>query len=244
MPTTTFHDLVEACGQAGCPVCRLEARTLERYIGNVFYESVNDIKTREYLRGHLGLCREHAQLTVDKNLGNALGFAIIYQDVITNILRGFEKNSTSPDSSGLSALLQQLPKQFRTAVQRAVYALTPRQHCIVCYQRDEIIKVIISELIKNLKEPELVEAFQTSEGLCVPHLKKAFESVRDPATFDLLLSVNREKLEGLLAELAEYIRKSDYRFQHEGFGTEGDSWLRAVNKLTGDRLYKNKKTKE
>jgi hypothetical protein len=181
---------------------------------------------------------------VDKNLGNALGFAIIYQDVITNILRGFEKNSTSPDSRGLSALLEQLPKQVRTAVQRAVYALTPRSHCIVCYQQDEIIRVIISELIKNLKEPELIKAFQASEGLCVPHLKKAFESVRDPATFDLLLSVNREKLESLLAELAEYIRKNDYRFTNEGFGTEGDSWLRAVNKLTGDRLYKNKKAKE
>jgi hypothetical protein len=245
MPTTTFHDLVEACGQPGCPVCRLEARTLERYISNVFYESVNDIKTREYLRGHLGLCREHAQLTVDKNLGNALGFAIIYQDVITNILRGFDKDAATPTSvRRLSSLLKQVPEQVSTAVQRVVYALTPHKHCIVCHQQDEVVKVIISELTKSLKEPELTKALQASEGLCIPHLKRAFESVRDSATFDLLLSVNREKLDGLLGELAEYIRKNDYRFQHEGFGAEGDSWLRAVNKLTGDRIYKNKKASE
>ena len=244
MATTTFHDLVEACRQTGCPVCRLEARTLERYISNVFYASVNDIKTREYLRGHLGLCREHAQLTVDKNLGNALGFAIIYQDVITNILRGFGKNNPSQKSRGLSVLLKQLPEQLGAAIQRVVYALTPHKHCIVCYQRDEVVKIVISELTKSLKEPELIQALQASEGLCIPHLKKAIEAVRDSATFDLLLSVNREKLEGLLAELAEYIRKNDYRFTDEGFGAEGDSWLRAVYKVTGDRLYKNKKTEE
>ena len=242
MATTTFHDLIEACGQPGCPVCRLEARALERYIRTVFYESVNDIKTREYLRGHLGLCREHTYLTVDKDLGNALAFAIIYQDVITNILRGFERGGSLHKVRGLSALLKQLPEQLGAAIQRVVYTLTPRKHCIVCYQQDEAIKVLISELTKSLKEPELTKALQASDGLCIPHLKKAFEAVRDQTTFDLLLSINREKLQGLLDELAEYIRKNDYRFQHEGFGIEGDSWLRAVYKLTGDRLYKSKKT--
>jgi hypothetical protein len=245
MPESTFHELLEACGQPGCPVCRLESRTLERYVGNLFYESVNDVKTREHLRGSLGLCREHAQLTVDKKLGNALGFAIIYQDVIKNILRGMEKDATPPTSTRrLASFLKQMPEQVSAAVQRVIYALTPHKHCLVCQQQEKAVHIFISALVDSLSDPETVKAFQASGGLCMPHLKKAFELVRDPSTYDLLLSVNREKLESLNAELAEYIRKSDYRFQHEGFGPEGDSWRRAVNKLTGDRIYKNKTSEE
>lgn len=212
MPSSTFHDLVEACQQSGCPVCRAEARILERYIDNLFYESVNDIKARERLRASLGFCREHARLAIDKRLGNALGFAIIYQDVITNILRGFEKETS------------------------IVKALTPRESCMVCKEQEKTAQLVVSALVEGLTEAQMKEALQTSDGLCMPHLKKVIESIRDLASEDLLRSIHLEKLESLREELAEFIRKNDYRFKDEGFGTESDSWKRAVNKLTGDRF--------
>jgi hypothetical protein len=212
MPSSTFHDLLEACLQTGCPVCRLEQKTLDRYISNLFYESVNDIKTRERLRASLGFCREHARMVLDRRLGNALGFAIIYQDVITNILRGIEKNGVGSSS------------------------LTPHKHCLVCQQRDKTLQSIVSALVEGLNEQQMKEALRSSNGLCMPHLKNAFESTSDGATTDLLLSIHREKLESLHSELAEFIRKNDYRFKDEGFGAEGDSWRRAVSKLTGDRF--------
>ena len=236
MPSSTFHDLLEACRQPGCPVCRLEGRALERYIGNLFYESVNDVKTRERLRASLGFCREHTRLAVDGRLGNALGFAIIYQDVITHILRGFEKDDLFPSPRRLPALLKQVPEQVSATVQRVLYALTPHKHCIVCQQQEKTLHTIIQTLVEGLTESQMTEALRSSDGLCVPHLKKAFESARESAVFDLILSVHREKLEGLRSELTEFIRKNDYRFKDEGFGTEGDSWKRAVNKLTGDRI--------
>jgi len=37
----------------------------------------------------------------------------------------------------------------------------------------------------------------------------------------------------LHAELAELIRKNDYRFMKEGLGKEGDSWLRALAMVIG-----------
>jgi hypothetical protein len=236
MPSSITHDLLEACHQTGCPVCRLEQRSLERYIENLFYASVNDIKTRERLRGSLGFCREHAQITVDRRLGNALGFAIIYNDVITNILRDLESDTVPPSTRPLSTLLKQMPQQVSATVQRVIYALTPHKHCIVCQQQDKVLHNIISFLIEGLNDSELGKALRASDGLCIPHLKKSFESVRDQETGNLLLSIHREKLESLRNELEEFIRKNDYRFKDEGFGTEGDSWRRAVNKLTGDRL--------
>ena len=40
------------------------------------------------------------------------------------------------------------------------------------------------------------------------------------------------------AELAEFIRKNDYQFSAEGFGKEGDSWLRAIGMIAGSRKAK------
>ena len=31
----------------------------------------------------------------------------------------------------------------------------------------------------------------------------------------------------------EFIRKNDYRFMSEGFGSEGDAWIRAIECLSG-----------
>ncbi len=37
----------------------------------------------------------------------------------------------------------------------------------------------------------------------------------------------------LVTELDESIRKNDYRFVSEGFGAEGDAWIRALERLSG-----------
>jgi uncharacterized protein DUF6062 len=233
MPTSIVYDFIEACREPGCPVCRLEARTVERYIDRLFYESVNDIETRERLRASLGFCREHAWLAMDKKLGSALGFAIIYQDVIDNVLRELQSNSVPPVTRRWSTLLKKIPEQVSGTVKRVLYALTPQKHCLACQQRDKSLHIILSSLVENLDNAETITALKSSDGLCLPHLKKTFEMVRDPAAIDLLLRVHREKLESLRDELAEFIRKNDYRFKDEGFGTESDAWRRAVAKVIG-----------
>jgi len=234
MTSSTTYDLIQACKKTGCPVCQLENAAVERYLDNLFYESVNDVQLREKLRGSLGFCREHAWLAVDKRLGSALGFAIIYQDVINNTLKQLESDEAPSPSRRWTNLLQQIPEQVSAMIQKIHYALTPHKHCIVCLQRDKTLHTITSSLVESLNEPDMKSALQSSDGLCLPHLKKTFESVRDMETGNLLLSLHREKLESLRGELAEFIRKNDYRFKDEGFGAESDSWKRAVSKVIGD----------
>jgi len=234
MASSTEYDLIQACRQPGCPVCLVEQSAVERYLDSLFYESVNDIQLREKLRASMGFCHEHAWLAVDKRLGSALGFAIIYHDVINNTLKQLDSNITPPVTKHWSSLLQQFPKQVSETIQKVLYALTPHKHCVVCLQRDKILHTIITSLIESLNKPEMISALKSSDGLCSPHLKKAFESVRDIDTSNLLLSIHREKLESLRDELKEFIRKNDYRFKDEGFGVEGNSWKRAVSKVIGN----------
>jgi hypothetical protein len=234
MPSSTAYDLLQACRKPGCPVCRVEQGAVERYISSLFYESVNDVQVRERLRASLGFCRDHARLATEKHLGNALGFAIIYQDVINHTLKQLGNEIVPPNTRRWSTLLKRIPEKVSEMVQRVLYALTPQKHCVVCQQRDRTLHLIISSLMDSLHELEMRNALQTSNGLCIPHLKKAFEAVTDPDVCEVLLTIHRENLESLQGELAEFIRKNDYRFKDEGIGAEGDAWRRAMNKLTGN----------
>jgi len=232
------YKLLEACREQGCPICRLEQRSVERYLDSQFYESVNSPAWRDRLRASLGFCHEHAWLAVDQRLGDALGFAIIYRDVINGILTRLQDGVPQRASRPSMTLLRRIPEPVRNIVERLLYALTPKKHCPACQHRAEMTRINISELVKELEEPEMAEALQASDGLCLPHLRLGLEQVKDVSALEILLAIHREKLEGLRAELAEFIRKNDYQFVEEGFGKEGDAWLRAVRLIVGSRKEK------
>jgi hypothetical protein len=238
LPTLTTYNLREACRKPGCPICRLEQRSVERYLDNQFYENVNTPKLRNWLRASLGFCQEHAWLAVDQRLGDALGFAIIYRDVINGILTRLENGVPYRASRRSMTLLKRIPEQVRNIVERMLYAFTPQKHCPACQHRDEMTRITISELVKELETPEMANALQVSDGLCVPHLRLALEHVKNVSACEKLLAIHREKLESLKAELTEFIRKNDYQFMAEGFGKEGNAWLRAIGLIAGSRKEK------
>ena len=67
----------------------------------------------------------------------------------------------------------------------------------------------------------------------MPHFLAALHTLKESESFESLLSIEREKLAALQLELAELIRKNDYRFSEEDWGAESDSWRRAIQILYG-----------
>ena len=231
-----LHKLVEAFREPGCPVCRLEQHSVERYLDSQFYENVNSPKWRDHLRASLGFCREHAWLAVEKRLGDPLGFSIIYRDLVNSVLKRLEAGEgAAPAPRGWTALLRQLPEKARARIAGALAAVTPRRRCPVCEHRDESTRNTLAALLEELKQPEMAAALQASQGLCLPHLRHALEHVQDLAVCETLLGIQRKKLEGWRHELDEFIRKNDYQFAAEGFGRERDAWLRAIAMLVGKK---------
>jgi hypothetical protein len=223
--SSTAHNLIEASRKSGCPACRLEQRAVERYLDNHFYENVNSPSWRKELRASLGFCHEHAWLGVNRRLGDALGYSIIYHDVLSSILHEWNDRAKASSSS----------RRHIAWLQKLLAALAPRKQCPVCSHRDETRRRILSSLVKEVHTPELRQALETGEGLCLPHLKLTLESSQVSSVQETLLTIHRARLEGLQAELAEFIRKSDYRIIKEGFGSEGDAWLRAISLVVGPK---------
>jgi hypothetical protein len=236
LPNFTAYQLLDACRERGCPVCRVEQHSVERYLDNQFYENVNSPKWRDRLRASLGFCHEHAWLAVNKRLGDALGFAIIYHDIANTVLNQLNHDSSSASHSPRrTSLRKQFTDQARITVEKILSAITPRKSCPVCEHREEAIRSTLSVLVKELQTPEMSNALQASDGLCFPHLRLTLEHVKDISVCEKLLTMHRAKLESLRAELAEFIRKNDYQFIQEGFGKEGDAWLRTLGMVVGSR---------
>jgi hypothetical protein len=216
------EELTNACQREGCPVCRLLDKSVKRAMQALFYEFVNDYDTRQGLRQSRGLCAQHAWQAADQHAGSPLGYAIVYKDVIEAIMESLPPDGGSSSQQG-----------WRGRIQKAIKALKPSKGCPVCAQAQATQKDILASLVKELANPAFVTALRASDGLCMPHFLAALHTLKGSESFEGLLSIEREKLAALQLELAELIRKNDYRFSEEDWGAEGDSWRRAIQILYG-----------
>jgi hypothetical protein len=158
--------------------------------------------------------------------GSALGIAILYRDLLRQAGRSLE--GARFDAGGLLR---------RGGAAAAVRALTPEKGCPACAHRDEMERLSLAAMLEALakRDKGMQAALDGSAGLCLPHVRRALALARDEASFAFLRGLMEAKLNGLVAELDEFIRKNDYRFTHEGFGAEGDSWKRAIGVVVGER---------
>jgi hypothetical protein len=214
----------------------LEQQGVKRYLDNQFYENVNSPAWSARLRASYGFCHEHAWLSVHERLGDALGFSILYHDIVNTILQSLDgeiKSMRAPRRQG--SVLKQIPESLRARAERFIASLTPRKGCPACEHREQVRRDLLAALIEDVQTAEMQETLKASEGLCLPHLRLVLGSAKETSVYGSILSLHRAKLESLKHELAEFIRKNDYQVIQEGFGSEGNAWLRAIRMIVGNR---------
>jgi len=213
-----YFTVLEAFQKAkGCAMCELETDATRRYLDSLLYESVNDPGVRENLIRSKGYCLRHAHLLL--GFGDGLGTAILYQDQVCLFLRF------------LADLKGAKPK----LVKKSPAAWHRHEACPACRLQIEGREYHADVLLEGLDGDEMRAAFEASPGLCVPHFLLALQRSHDPQRQQYLVQVEKKRFKELQGELEEFCRKHDYRFRKEGFGKEGDSWIRVVKMMTGSR---------
>lgn len=234
--TLSLHDVRDALAQPGCAICRLKTDAAERFLESLLWESVNDPGTRDDIRRALGFCHRHTWMLARNDA--SLGVAIITRDVLQSLLDTLEDarfQSLPPFS--LRRVQERLDrKQPATATSELVTRLDPQEKCPACVQAETMEDIYLSVLLENLLgEGGLLNAYEESHGLCLPHFRHTLTRVRGEAVFDALVNAQRFVWERLTGHLSEAIRKNDYRFRDEVRGEESGSWLRALAALAGAR---------
>jgi hypothetical protein len=218
---TLYFEVLDAVREAkGCPLCHLEADRMRRYLDGILYEFVNDSGVRAELARSKGFCHTHAHMLLGVEGPRALGIAILYRDQVHQFLK-FLQGLKEPTSDHFW-------RQKRSTVWEA------SEPCPACRLQAEQRLRYSEVVVGSLNEPEFRNAFEASAGLCVSHFLSALDLIQDFSVRDLLIAIQEAKLADLKHDLEEFCRKNDYRFRDEGFGKEGDSWLRAVRLMVGD----------
>lgn len=233
----SYHEITDACAQPGCPLCRLAERIVQRHLDRVIYDSVNDPPTRARLRESFGYCYPHAWQLTQTGDGTAVGVAFIYRDMLNAITKLLQTAQGERPSLSLLARLREKLNRTRpsSATEPIVQQLVPGHNCLACAERDKMTNLFLITLTDALGKGDAVmeQALRDSDGLCVPHLRQALALTRSETAVATLLTLTTTKLLALQTELSELLRKNDYRFRGEGFGSEADSWLRAVSAVIG-----------
>lgn len=221
-----FQAFLFACTQEGCPLCRLVEDRVQRYLDGWAYEFFTDVEIREELRHSQGFCHQHTwQLA---RLGAALPLAQTYRVVLSDLIDQLQPNideRSHPSSTGWFNRL------FASREQHAP--------CPACRLRDQAITPAVYTLRKALLNPIGYEHVAASRGLCLPHFRLACTSKprkHEEQWLPLLRKAQLGCLQRLDEELAELIRKHDYRFKDEEHGDEMVSWKRAAGLVAGEEF--------
>jgi len=107
------------------------------------------------------------------------------------------------------------------------------QVCPACRHVVEFESYHLKELIDSISEEKLLKAYKASRGICLPHFLLLEENHAAHPNFPLLMELQLGKSQSLKETLDEFIRKQDYRLQHEITPVEVQAWRVAMEFIGG-----------
>lgn len=233
-PTPSMvYDIIEASTRPGCPLCRVSRRWGERFMAAILYEEVTDPHTRGRLKESFGFCREHAWQAADVG-GTLLGMSIIYRGLLNQV--GAALAQATPQAQ--ARWWQKFGSKSDEERGRAAPGLAAQSECPACLQLRDLERTALVALTEALPGNERLRAGLSGpdKGFCLPHLRQALALAPTPEAFAFLQQSTLSRLEALGAEMEEFIRKYDHRFNKEEWGSERDSWQRAIAWVAGGTI--------
>ncbi len=223
--------LVEACAQSGCPICGIGKKSVNAYLQMVMAAYVDAPDLRQQLCDSWGYCHNHAWMLSTVERGNLLTISIMYNDILEReAQKALARGSVKKKSGGLMQGLFKGKKLSQALQHLPLQRICPACELIVDIEANAL-KIMLKALVQ--KDNQMRDALRNSDGICFPHLNLAIELAQDQAVSEILLTLSKEKLAKIREELSEFIRKHDYRFQHEPIGEEKQGWKRALNLIVG-----------
>ncbi|MBZ0296558.1 MAG: DUF6062 family protein [Anaerolineae bacterium] len=228
-----YFDLIETFPKPGCAVCSLLLHDVERFVDLLMFEFDNSEEMRAVFSASRGVCGEHGEMLRQNKLGNVLGTAKLYRASLNEVLHILDHAQVeSLPPSNLDRLRGRGAKSNNTPL---ADQLAPTETCVVCDVMDTYERDYIGIFCQYLGEERFQETFRQSEGLCLPHFRQALRQMTDPANAQVLIDIQRDIWSELLSELELFIEKQDYERRGEGFGKEGNSWIRAIRRMAGEK---------
>lgn len=212
-----------------CPVCRLTLQGVDRFMHLISLENVTDVDTRLKLRAAGGFCNRHSYQWA--TLHDALGTAIIYEDLLREASKRIEKGDFLSRRSGFFG---------RSAAPENLFS-----PCPVCQYQEEIENRVANDFAEGFAEqPRFRQAYAAHQvaGLCLPHYRRVVSRL-DGASEEFS-NLQREKFSATQAQLRQIMDKMDAgrklqenteeeKQQARSIGDEREALARAIWQMAG-----------
>jgi hypothetical protein len=244
----------------GCPVCRAQRRLLGRYLEWLSVE-VRE-RPYDAWSAALHLCRDHAWLfarhadpeSVEKLARSVRDDWLADLEKLENAMREKPSKHLAVRLAGVPEQIRQawVSNQWRRTLRAELWeelgkALRPPKRvlagllesvirpypCPACGCLDTAAHRTCDLLVRGLADPDTLDVYQESDGLCFHHLSLALGFCKDAAVAGSLVRTQRTRAEVLQWELQEYGRKQSWTLRYEPKETEQDAWRRAVSQYVG-----------
>lgn len=202
-----YFKFVKSMSEPGCPVCNQVHASLDDWYENLLYESANDRPLRHRFDAENGMCAKHAHRLVGSNDG--LGTAVIYRTMLERSVEALGKRSAPPLNAG---------------------------RCVACDAEADAERRYVGLVADFLDEEDMRSGFESSSGLCWPHLAAVLGLRKDAPQW--FFDLHKERSATLLEVIVRYIDcqklSTEERKQKLSFEDEM-AWKDIPPLLTGQR---------
>ena len=218
--------LLQACARPGCPVCRCLDEESRRQLDALIGEHVTDPDSRRTFREAWGFCNWHTWMLLEID-GSRFGASILCEDLVGRALRFLDE----PDvPSRIRSWLA--PSNARRRRSAAVDRYERRSVCTVCLRVAESERHHLLTLVRSVGDGEVANAYDASDGVCVPHLLRAV-ALTGRGEAGTLIERTRRKWAMVQRDLASFVEKHDHRNRAAFTDADAGSYTRAFEILSG-----------
>ncbi len=228
-----YFELIEAFPQPGCALCRLLLSGVEQFIDSLLYEYANSNEMHAVFNQSRGVCSEHGHLLRYNKQGNVLAIARLYRTTLDDVLAAMAAPMDEPQQPSWVGRL--LGGQASANNAPLAERLEPTTGCVACDVMLEYERDYVGIVCRYAGEARFQEAFKASEGMCLPHFRQIVRALTDPATTRTFVEMQAAIWRELRDELEMFIDKQNYEHIGKAMGREGDSWVRAIRRMAGEK---------
>jgi hypothetical protein len=228
----SYFDLVETFPKPGCAVCTLTQRDVERHVDLMLYGFVSTDEMQAIFQAARGLCPPHGEMVQRNKGGNVIGVARLYIATLNEVIGIMEQTPVA--DAPKSSLTNWLRSNNQPESDSLAAKLEAEITCPVCDALEEFEQEYVGIFSRYMRDDRFQNTLRESEGLCLPHFRQVIGQLSGEDA-RLMVAIQRGIWERLRDEMALFLEKQDYDHDLGAIGDEGDSWVRAIKRMAGDK---------